>query len=66
MGKPRLGKRERKAKRDALAARIEANLKTAAEDKRIASDWAKANSALQLGYDRPVNRQAAKDINGKG
>lgn len=33
-----------------------------AESEAIARAWRKARSALQLLYDRPVNRQAAKDL----
>lgn len=36
-----------------------------AEDKLQGRAWSKTHSALQLGYDQPVNRQAAKDLSRK-
>lgn len=36
--------------------------KEIAESKKIARAWRTAKSALHRGYDRPVNRQAAKDL----
>ena len=33
-----------------------------AEEKLQGRAWGKSKSAVQLGYDRPVNRQAAKDL----
>jgi hypothetical protein len=62
MSKRRPGKRQRLAQAAEKRARKEAEKKQALEEKRLVRDWSKANSALQLGYDRPVNRQAAKDI----
>jgi hypothetical protein len=59
----RLGRRERHEKRLRLAAGAAEKTARKAEEKIQARAWSKtAKSALNFGYDRPVNRQAAKDI----
>jgi hypothetical protein len=56
-------------RRAAIKKRREAeNAQRAAENEelaKVARFWRKEKSAIQLGYDRPVNRQAVKDLSFK-
>jgi hypothetical protein len=46
-----------------FAKKAEAAKKLKVENKLVARAWSKtAKSAIDLGYDHPVNRQAAKDL----